>query len=82
MRIDVVERSSSFLLVVSGPGRRRRSIECRDRWAVIEEQIAQEARLLATGYVLERTTIDPAHAPGDLATQPAKIFKARGRSRS
>jgi hypothetical protein len=57
-RIDVCDQGSAFIVVVHGPGERRRCIECADPWAVIESQIAEESYLVALGYSLERFNAD------------------------
>ena len=56
VRIEIRDQGSEFELVVSGPGGRKRFLQCTDPWAVIECQIAEETHLLALGFTLERFT--------------------------
>jgi len=58
VRIDVRDQGAEYVLLVRGPGRRRRFVECADPWAVIEAQIVEEGHLLALGYSLERFHAD------------------------
>jgi hypothetical protein len=58
VRIEVRDHGTVFELVVCGPGRRTRFLQCEDPWAVIECQIAEETHLLALGFTLERFTAD------------------------
>jgi hypothetical protein len=83
VRIVVREQGSALSLLVQGPGPRRRVIECGDRWSLIERQIAEEARLLALGYTLERFTSDRRRQPGRRGRAASgKILRHRERSRS
>jgi hypothetical protein len=85
VRIVVRDDGSGLSLLVQGPGPRRRVIECADRWTLIERQIAEEARLLALGYTLERFTSDRRRQPrrrGGGRGASGKILRHRERSRN
>jgi hypothetical protein len=58
VRIEVRDHGTTFELFVSGPGARKRFVECPDHWAVVESQIVEETHLLALGFTLERFTAD------------------------
>jgi hypothetical protein len=85
VRIEVHEHGLTLSLLVHGPGSRRRIVECDDRWALIERQIAEEARLLALGYTLERCTSarrGPAARRRRGQAGSGKILRHRERSRT
>jgi hypothetical protein len=85
VRIEVRDHGSSYGLMVSGPGHRRRLIECQDPWAVIESQLAEETHLLALGYMLERFTVNrrpPLLRRPARPTTVGKILRHRERTRS
>jgi hypothetical protein len=79
VRIEVRDHGSRFGLVVTGPGSRRRFLECADAWDVIQRQIAEEAHLLVLGYVLDRFTADRRSRPDRSWGQPVRVAKNKSR---